>query len=347
MAAPPLLLLICCIAAVAAGESGGGDIAPDDPRLVATGTVAEAMDGGLRVFHRYTEAVLATTAATLRAEHARTTSGVALHLRLAGGGAVLRFNARPGINRGLEFGLLRAGSPPVHIACPRGATTADVRIPAVVEAVEWTVALPSWADAALAAVQLDAGCQLLPPPAPRAGRYIAVGDSISHGTGQGSATHRTWPFLLAERLGLELLNLGVGGSMTTPAVAALAGGRPAALISVLYGFNDWNRERDPARFRERYRQLLAGLRTAQPAARIACITPLTSTRPPGGQPGGADLAAFRTIVREEAAAAGGQVVVLAGEELTAAADLADGVHLSVAGAARFAAALAHQLGEAP
>jgi hypothetical protein len=76
-------------------------------------------------------------------------------------------------------------------------------------------------------------------PVPRTGRRVWLhhGSSISHGSNAASPS-TTWPALAAARGGVELLNLGFGGSaMVDPFTARVLRDTPADLISLKLGIN--------------------------------------------------------------------------------------------------------------
>jgi hypothetical protein len=76
-------------------------------------------------------------------------------------------------------------------------------------------------------------------PVPRTGRRVWLhhGSSISHGSNAASPS-TTWPALAAARGGVELVNLGFGGSaMVDPFTARVLRDTPAELISVKLGIN--------------------------------------------------------------------------------------------------------------
>ncbi len=67
--------------------------------------------------------------------------------------------------------------------------------------------------------------------------WLHHGSSISHGSNAASPS-TTWPALAAARGGVELLNLGFGGSaMVDPFTARVLRDTPADLISVKLGIN--------------------------------------------------------------------------------------------------------------
>jgi hypothetical protein len=76
-------------------------------------------------------------------------------------------------------------------------------------------------------------------PVPRTGRrmWLHHGSSISHGSNAASPS-TTWPALAAARGGVELLNLGFGGSaMVDPFAARVLRDTPADLVSIKLGIN--------------------------------------------------------------------------------------------------------------
>jgi hypothetical protein len=87
----------------------------------------------------------------------------------------------------------------------------------------------------LVALRTDAPVE----PAPDRGRRVWLhhGSSISHGSNAAGPTS-TWPALAAARGGVELTNLGLGGSMMLdPFTARALRDTPADLISVKIGIN--------------------------------------------------------------------------------------------------------------
>ncbi|WP_433285307.1 GDSL-type esterase/lipase family protein [Pseudonocardia sp. CA-142604] len=87
----------------------------------------------------------------------------------------------------------------------------------------------------LVALRTDAPVE----PVPEAGRSVWLhhGSSISHGSNAASST-TTWPALAASLGGVELINLGLGGSALLDAFTARTlRDTPAALISIKIGIN--------------------------------------------------------------------------------------------------------------
>ncbi|MER7247187.1 GDSL-type esterase/lipase family protein [Kribbella sp. NPDC000426] len=105
-------------------------------------------------------------------------------------------------------------------------------LPAAAKTVE--IWLPHDETTELVALRTDAPVE----PVPAAGRvWLHHGSSISHGS---NATHPTgtWPALAAAQAGVELVNLGFGGSaFLQPFIARTIRDTPADLISVKLGIN--------------------------------------------------------------------------------------------------------------
>lgn len=213
---------------------------------------------------------------------------------------------------------------------------------------DYQIVLPSYAAVDLVRLALAPGHALLPLPPDKRPVYVAMGDSITNGLGQQSASHLSYPFLLARRFGWQLVNLGVSGARTGPALAPTLAGQRADVITVAFGFNDWYWSSAPLKDRlDAFAALLDGLRSVQPRALIVAITPLASTADPGKARAPYPLAELRAGQRrmvENARRDGDRrLVALDGEALSAPAMLVDGIHLSVEGAAAYAGRLGDAL----
>ncbi|SOD90906.1 GDSL-like Lipase/Acylhydrolase family protein [Streptomyces sp. Ag109_G2-15] len=106
-------------------------------------------------------------------------------------------------------------------------------LPATVKDVE--IWLPHNETTELVALRTDAPVE----PVPDRGRRVWLhhGSSISHGSDAASPT-TTWPALAASLGGVELINLGLGGSaLLDPFTARTLRDTPADLISVKLGIN--------------------------------------------------------------------------------------------------------------
>lgn len=98
--------------------------------------------------------------------------------------------------------------------------------------------LPHGEAVELLALRADAA---LIPVESTAPRWVHVGSSISHGSNAGAPTD-IWPVVAADRVGVDLRNLGFGGSMLLQEpVARVVAETPADVISVKVGINLVNR----------------------------------------------------------------------------------------------------------
>ena len=132
-------------------------------------------------------------------------------------------------------------------------------------------------------------------------RYVAYGDSITHGF-QASDPTLTYPSLLAVAKGWELTNLGFGCHTATADDGKLIGAVPADVITILIGFNDHLGNKPLEQYRADVAGLLRNIRAAQPNTPIWLITPLWSAEPwPTNL--GLHLEDYRKVLRKITAAA--------------------------------------------
>ena len=204
------------------------------------------------------------------------------------------------------------------------------------------VALPSWSKAALVSIEIDDSSRLLKSEEKKR-VYVAFGDSISHGTGQGSASYKTWPFLLSRKLDATLYNLAVGGGkVSIPSADLLKRLDRVDVITLLIGYNDLNTGISAEDFAARYRSFLMRARAAQPKARIYCISPLY-TRTVKSRKSDYTMEAFREAVYKTVGdfrAKDEGIILVVGDRISSEANLRensqDPVHLGIEGARLFA-----------
>lgn len=218
----------------------------------------------------------------------------------------------------------------------------------------YEVVLPSFSNPTLTQFYLLGEGKLLANTQARKKAYIAVGDSISHGQGQKSASYLTFPFQLAQQRELELFNIAVGGARVSPALAEMSGAIDnVELITVLVGYNDWNMKfANVGEYKTKYQSLIQGLRQAHPAADIVAITPLFTKRTKGKHTE-ASLDEYRQAVIsvvQQQSKGDPKLHLLRGEQLTSVANLRhdqpkDPVHLGIEGAQMFASTLNKQLNQ--
>jgi len=146
----------------------------------------------------------------------------------------------------------------------------------------------------LVALRTDAPVE----PAPDRGRRVWLhhGSSISHGSDAASPT-TTWPALAAIGAGVELVNLGLGGSaLLDPFTARALRDTPADLISLKIGINLVNTDVMRLRaFGPAVHGFLDTVREGHPTAPLLVVSPILCPiheDTPG--PSAADLAALST-----------------------------------------------------
>lgn len=128
-------------------------------------------------------------------------------------------------------------------------------------------------------------------------RYVAYGDSITQGF-TASEESKTYAFLLAEKKGWQLLNMGFGGRSSTPSDGPVIASLDPAVVTVLMGGNDWQGGVPVETYRSRMQDFLSGLRRGNPTLPVFLITPLWV--PPSWRPekAVADLEEYRRVLRE-------------------------------------------------
>lgn len=164
---------------------------------------------------------------------------------------------------------------------------------------DYEVILPYADSVDVLGVDVSAGANWMSAATRPATRYVAFGDSVTHGFTATEVT-KSYAFRVAERKDWELVNLGIGGRGTHGPDGAFLAGVKADVISVLIGVNDWQAGAALESFRANYAQLVSGLREGHPNTAVYLITPLWV--PPTWAPTNAryPLEDYRAIIREVA-----------------------------------------------
>ena len=142
----------------------------------------------------------------------------------------------------------------------------------------WRILCPYGARTTVCALHLSEGVALLPLPtlaAPRPVRWLAHGDSITHGA---HALHPGYTYvnLVADALGWDALNLGFGGSAWGDAAVAeyIAARDDWDVLSLAIGTNTYGGAKESAAdYRQRYARFLEIIRAAHPTKPVVCVTP--------------------------------------------------------------------------
>ena len=129
--------------------------------------------------------------------------------------------------------------------------------------------LPNLTAASIRSLELSDGATFT--PVERSLKLLCYGDSITQGYDARFAS-QSYVNLLADKLGAEVVDQGIGGEIFRPELVTPLNYQPD-IVTVAYGTNDWSgqtRERTVPAANEFY----AKLRALYPAAKIFAITPI-------------------------------------------------------------------------
>ncbi|MCU4174417.1 SGNH/GDSL hydrolase family protein [Carboxylicivirga sp. N1Y90] len=303
-------------------------------------------------YNRFSEATLNAplSEAMFNADKARTNSGIRLRFKSASPKIRLTFAPDQGQNRGAEFAVLQNGIQ-THTFDFKGEKSKNemlLEFENVAGEKEslFEVVLPSFANVSLLKMELLDRASLLSIPEDVRPIYFAIGNSITHGVGQGSAAYLTYPYLLAQKLDYNYYNLAVGGAKISPAIASMTGEMPQAdVITILIGYNDLMfNDKSVKQYSNDYRAYLKTIRQNQPKAAIYCIT-LTHTRAEANERTGIVPDDFREalkiLVNDFQKNGDSKLYLIEGDEISSeknlrADRLTDKAHFGIEGAALFA-----------
>jgi len=286
-------------------------------------------------------------------EKAKTTTGVIVLFKTASSQICLTFELGLGVNRGSEFGVFENGEfvRSFIFAAENKQMKLEISSSTSGSPSVFEIALPSWSNPALVEMQTDVGCELLQIKPDSEKIYVAYGNSVTHGTGQGSASFSTYPFLVSRSFRYQLFNIAIGGGKLSLPVANMLGDFARIdLMTILMGYNDWQSGQTPEQFKIQYRGFLTKVRENHSDARIVCISPL-HTRKTVSDKSGTPIHGFRSAIYEVAQEfremGDHKIFFIAGDQITSEENLKKGspdpVHLSVSGAKLFAAQLTNAI----
>ena len=282
---------------------------------------------------------------------ALTTAGINIQFKTNSSFIHLTFSPEPGRNEGGFFRVLKDGQLFKTIAFNSpGKNDVEIILDSLSSKKEavYEIILPTYTDLALTGLEIADGSKLIAFHPAKRKTYLAFGDSITHGRGQGGASYLTYPFLLSQKLNMNFYNLAIGGSKVSIPIAEMSKDLPKAdVITLLIGYNDMNGGgHNLERFEKDYRSFLSILRKNQPKAKIFCIT-LTYTKRKENPKTHLTPDDFRGVIQKvvkEYQASDKKLYLIKGDEITSAENLqpgpkTDAVHLTVKGARLFADAL--------
>ena len=207
------------------------------------------------------------------------------------------------------------------------------------------VTFPQSAIVELDALTLASGSKATASASDRK-KYLAIGDSITHGM-DARRPSSAYAVQLARLLQLELLNVGVGGHVYD--LEALDDDLPFKpdLVTIAYGTNDWSRGTSQAEIAATVEQYLPRLlESTAAAARVFVLTPIWRQNGDETKPSGTLVEFSRAIAT--AATSFDRVTVVDGTTLVPhLPDLyADGVHPNDEGFLHYAINLGRAIGSA-
>ncbi|HEY3330431.1 MAG TPA: GDSL-type esterase/lipase family protein [Capsulimonadaceae bacterium] len=166
---------------------------------------------------------------------------------------------------------------------------------------DYEIYLPYGDSVDFAGLDISDGATLVPTKPKSMVRYVAYGDSITHGF-SATSVDKTYAFQVAKAKGWSLVNLGLGGRASNVPDGRLIGSLPADVITVLIGVNDWQAGAKLEQTQKNVSGFLNAVRVAHPTTPIYVITPLWVA--PSWKPAGAtiDLESYRQVLREIVAA---------------------------------------------
>lgn len=136
---------------------------------------------------------------------------------------------------------------------------------------EITVVFPFSVKVVLEQISLDDDAYI--EAVKREKKILMFGDSITHGY-DSLHTSANYASKLADALGAELINKGIGGEMFFPALAKTKDNFRPDYITVAYGTNDWNKLSERTEFENKCKEFYTALSKNYPDSKIFAITPI-------------------------------------------------------------------------
>jgi lysophospholipase L1-like esterase len=213
----------------------------------------------------------------------------------------------------------------------------------------YRIDFPTNAALTVTGLEIDKGAKLHEMKLPAKPVYIALGDSVTHGSaGLDGLSAGAYPTQLAELLGYDLYNLGVGGSRVSVAAGSmLKDWKKIDLITLLIGYNDlsWCGVKIK-NYRANYIKLIETIRKNHPSVPLFCIT-LTHTRLKKSPKTGITPDEYRQVVIEIIKSfqqrGDDKIFLVYGENLTDDSCLRDPVHFNPKGNKQFAKGLYNEI----
>lgn len=315
-------------------------IPANDPNIAFRGVLYPIKTADSVVLNRHSIDFFEKAKGFFSEQKGRTQSGIVVSFKTASPTLKVDFKKRDDAQRNPPFFAIYKN----HVFQENQTSHPLTLVSGTTEPTTWDIVLPIMHGVHFTGLELESGFSTLPLATENKKQYIAIGNSITHGIGQMNvASDATYPYILAEKMGWRMYNLAVGGSTITPLIADQTTPIKADEITVLWGYNDWNTNKNMTTLSTDYQTLLTKLRVYHPKANIYCIMPTftTSTTPKYHPPvlySSIDTLrnTERRVVEKLIAKGDKKMYIIEGSELTDASDLNDVVHLNTKGAASFA-----------
>lgn len=197
--------------------------------------------------------------------------------------------------------------------------------------------LPYCASVDFEGVDLLVGSTISAAAARPTTRFVAMGDSITHGF-DATKVRTAWSYMLALAKTWQYINHGYGGRRVTPADGDTLRTLNPTVATYLIGYNDFAGQVPLDAFKFEYISFLTNFRASGSTAKLYCLTPVYSPNT-----GTLTLENYRQQIRDALTAVGNvKNVLVEGTTLfTNSSDrLVDTIHPNDTGCAEMATALA-------
>ncbi|MBL4699758.1 MAG: hypothetical protein JKX85_00735 [Phycisphaeraceae bacterium] len=292
---------------------------------------------------RFSQPVLKTPIKVSRfnSQTAQWSAGIELHLVTDSTNIVIAFKiqparrGRPGICQVYQDNRLLKDYP---IKSAKKNKNAQIHIKSADDKKHhYRIMLPATMALQITSLQIDKGSKLDKVSLPSKPIYVAMGDSITHGSaGIDGITTKSFAYLLATKLNYDLYNLGIGGGRVSPMLGTmLKDWKKIDLITLLIGYNDLSWAGVPvANYQKYYLDLLTEIRKSHPNTPLFCLT-LTFTKLKKSPKTGITPEEYRNVVRSLVKTFQQQgdknIHLVEGEPLTDISGLNDPVHFNTKG----------------
>lgn len=205
------------------------------------------------------------------------------------------------------------------------------------EMAEWSITFPTFSNAEFLKLEIINGFSLSTISKNKP-VYVAIGNSITHGMGVNTySTRLTYPYILADSLGYELYNWGIGGSKIYDGVLSnFSTGLEPDLVSILWGYNDVHYSGSDSYLANnsfpQYETILTTLLNDYPNACVLAILPTYTTNPTNTTARNIDsLKNGQLEIIQQLQESYSKLYYLNGNDYTDVSGLNDDVHLNQSG----------------